>query len=305
MPIKPENRSRYPANWQTIRDAVRARSRDHCEGSPDFPDCRRPNGWLLNKRTGEVTDDGQIAGTWELDGDKVTKIVLTVAHLGLPSHFPVHFHVTTSAQAHEVVEMVCFAVAPDAEQPEWAHMMHRRSLADFSSGSPAASAGFFIAHSSGCSGIAPRRAIVHQPLSVNPEAIQLTSWRLIAEPLEAARIAAKASASPQIEPADMKRLAASFARTLSEPTFRQAQCFVATGVRTSLPVIGGLLRSQGKSAATDDALALHVASALSTSGAGTRNPHSGGSALFSSALIRASIPRQPSVMTSRNTSTGI
>jgi len=81
MPIKPENRSRYPANWQTIRDAVRARSLDHCEGSPDFPDCRRPNGWLLNKRTGEVTDDGQIARTWELDGDKVTKIVLTVAHL--------------------------------------------------------------------------------------------------------------------------------------------------------------------------------------------------------------------------------
>lgn len=44
MPIKPENRSRYPANWQKIRDAVRARSRDHCEGSPDFPDCRR-GGW--------------------------------------------------------------------------------------------------------------------------------------------------------------------------------------------------------------------------------------------------------------------
>ena len=88
MPIKPENRSRYPANWQSIRDAVRARSRDHCEGSPDFPDCRRPNGWLLNKRTGELTDDGQIAEAWELaDGDKVVKIVLTVAHL---DHQPEH-----------------------------------------------------------------------------------------------------------------------------------------------------------------------------------------------------------------------
>ena len=88
MPIKPENRSRYPANWKAIRDAVRARSGDCCEGSPDFPDCRRPNGWLLNKRTGELTDDGQIAEAWEhADGDKVTKIVLTVGHL---DHQPEH-----------------------------------------------------------------------------------------------------------------------------------------------------------------------------------------------------------------------
>ena len=71
MPIKPENRKRYPSNWPAIREAVRQRSGDCCEGSPDFPDCRRPNGWLLNKRTGELTDDSQIAGTWELDGDKV------------------------------------------------------------------------------------------------------------------------------------------------------------------------------------------------------------------------------------------
>ncbi|MBX3589036.1 MAG: hypothetical protein KF796_20595 [Ramlibacter sp.] len=88
MPIKPENRHRYPANWPEIVDQVRERSGDRCEGSPAFPDCRRPNGWLLNKTTGELTDDGALAEAWELaDGDKVVRIVLTTAHL---DHVPEH-----------------------------------------------------------------------------------------------------------------------------------------------------------------------------------------------------------------------
>ena len=82
MPIKPENRARYPRHWKEIVEQVRERSGNKCEGSPDYPDCRRPNGWLLNKRTGELTDDGVIAEAWELaDGDKVSRIVLTTAHL--------------------------------------------------------------------------------------------------------------------------------------------------------------------------------------------------------------------------------
>jgi glyoxylase-like metal-dependent hydrolase (beta-lactamase superfamily II) len=37
---------------------------------------------LRNKRTGEITKDGMVGETWELaDGDKVTYIVLTIAHL--------------------------------------------------------------------------------------------------------------------------------------------------------------------------------------------------------------------------------
>lgn len=31
MPIKPENRRRYPANWAEIRDRIRARSGNRCE----------------------------------------------------------------------------------------------------------------------------------------------------------------------------------------------------------------------------------------------------------------------------------
>ncbi|MBX3588752.1 MAG: hypothetical protein KF796_19140 [Ramlibacter sp.] len=92
MPIKPENRHRYPANWPEIVDQVRERSGDRCEGSPAFPDCRRPNGWLLNKTTGELTNDGSLAEAWQLaDGDKVVRIVLTTAHL---DHVPEHCDLT-------------------------------------------------------------------------------------------------------------------------------------------------------------------------------------------------------------------
>lgn len=62
MPIKPENRARYPKNWKQIADAIRARGNNCCEGSPNFyPDCRAENG-----KPHPVTG---------------SKVVLTVAHL--------------------------------------------------------------------------------------------------------------------------------------------------------------------------------------------------------------------------------
>jgi hypothetical protein len=44
MPIKPENRARYPSDWRSIVAAVRERSGNRCEGSPDYPNCRAENG---------------------------------------------------------------------------------------------------------------------------------------------------------------------------------------------------------------------------------------------------------------------
>lgn len=45
VPIKPENRARYPTDWPEIVEQVRERSGDCCEGSPGFyPDCRARNG---------------------------------------------------------------------------------------------------------------------------------------------------------------------------------------------------------------------------------------------------------------------
>ena len=61
MPIKPENRSRYPGNWKAIVAAVRERSGDRCEGSPMWPDCRAINGFP-HPETG-------------------SRVVLTTAHL--------------------------------------------------------------------------------------------------------------------------------------------------------------------------------------------------------------------------------
>jgi len=61
MPIKAENRARYPKDWKQIVARIRARSGNMCEGSPAYPDCRVPNGHLH-----PVT---------------ASKVVLTVAHL--------------------------------------------------------------------------------------------------------------------------------------------------------------------------------------------------------------------------------
>lgn len=44
MPIRPENRDRYPREWKTIRAAILARADNRCEGSPLWPDCRAENG---------------------------------------------------------------------------------------------------------------------------------------------------------------------------------------------------------------------------------------------------------------------
>lgn len=61
MPIKPENRARYPKDWKAISLRVRAEAGNRCEGSPAYPDCRARTG-----RPHPVTG---------------SKVVLTVAHL--------------------------------------------------------------------------------------------------------------------------------------------------------------------------------------------------------------------------------
>jgi hypothetical protein len=44
MPIRPENRRRYPPTWKTvIVPAILARAGHCCEGSPRYPDCRAAN----------------------------------------------------------------------------------------------------------------------------------------------------------------------------------------------------------------------------------------------------------------------
>ncbi|MEL6218299.1 MAG: hypothetical protein AAFR79_07510 [Pseudomonadota bacterium] len=61
MPIRAENRARYPANWKQISKEIREAAGNRCEGSPLYPDCRAENG-----KPHPVTG---------------SKVVLTVAHL--------------------------------------------------------------------------------------------------------------------------------------------------------------------------------------------------------------------------------
>jgi len=61
MPIREENRARYPKDWKAISLSVRQSAGNRCEGSPAYPDCRAENG-QPHPETG-------------------SKVVLTVAHL--------------------------------------------------------------------------------------------------------------------------------------------------------------------------------------------------------------------------------
>lgn len=82
MPIKPENRKRYPKDWKAIRQRILERAGFKCEA------CGVPNYALRNNTTGEIDMVGFAAESWALvDGDKVTKVVLTIAHL---DHTPEH-----------------------------------------------------------------------------------------------------------------------------------------------------------------------------------------------------------------------
>ena len=81
MPIKPENRHRYPPDWRAIRLAILDRAENRCER------CGVPNRVWRNHRTDAWTHDAGLAEAWRLDGDRIARIVLTVAHL---DHEPEH-----------------------------------------------------------------------------------------------------------------------------------------------------------------------------------------------------------------------
>jgi hypothetical protein len=83
MPIKPENRHRYPANWPEIRERIRQRSSDRCEWCGIHNHAvgyRKPDGaFVMLGRSPE--DAGMACDAAEADGFKVIRIVLTVAHV--------------------------------------------------------------------------------------------------------------------------------------------------------------------------------------------------------------------------------
>ncbi len=69
MPIKPENKARYPANWKEIRAATLKRAADCCE------QCKVPNHSRIAR------GDGADIDTYQMD-DANVYCVNTGAHLG-------------------------------------------------------------------------------------------------------------------------------------------------------------------------------------------------------------------------------
>lgn len=99
MPIRPENRDRYPANWKELRLQILKRARGCCEW------CAVVNGSRVERdgngawRTGPGDDwsiPGRLPERWRLDMPReyqpteprrLVRIVLTIAHL---DHVPEH-----------------------------------------------------------------------------------------------------------------------------------------------------------------------------------------------------------------------
>lgn len=100
MPIRPENRKRYPADWPEIRERILARAGNKCErcGVKNHAlGGRLPNGgWCEAMPTG----DNGLRNTWPKPGEhaacwvnstrtprtlRIVRIVLTIAHL---DHMP-------------------------------------------------------------------------------------------------------------------------------------------------------------------------------------------------------------------------
>lgn len=88
MPIKPENRGRYPADWPAIRERILARARGRCE----WPGCtatHRTIGFWETDGTFQALPDrlwhagyrpGNVVVTTRGDF-RVLQIILTIAHL--------------------------------------------------------------------------------------------------------------------------------------------------------------------------------------------------------------------------------
>lgn len=240
MPIRPENRARYPKDWKQIRARILERAGNRCEGSPAYPECRAINGYEI--KGSEFGRSGRQC------------VVLTIAHLGRAAHLPVNLHVARSAKAGEVFEIIGLLVRSGPELPEWHHMMHRRALAEFRRMAPAVSAPFFIALPRFFSSRSPRRPVILQPAPVAPEVVRLTDWRLFGPPFEAARIAAEATAFFDVEATDGEFLAAPFAEHLRQAALGSTDGFVATARRASLDAISRLLGSDWKNDCADNAL---------------------------------------------------
>jgi hypothetical protein len=79
MPIKPENKGRYPRDWKAISLRIREREGQCCKF------CKAPNYELIYRpdKTSQwvLWPEGMESEALSMDGYKPVKVILTVAHL--------------------------------------------------------------------------------------------------------------------------------------------------------------------------------------------------------------------------------
>jgi 5-methylcytosine-specific restriction endonuclease McrA len=77
MPIRPSDRHRYPKDWKSIRKHILERAGNRCEF------CGIENGVIGRRRSNGSFErfEGMEAEVASLEGFRLTRIVLTVAHL--------------------------------------------------------------------------------------------------------------------------------------------------------------------------------------------------------------------------------
>lgn len=77
MPIKKENKKLYPKNWKEIRQRILERAGNKCE----FCGVENYSVGYRNKNGEFIESAGMQQEADELDGEKLFKIILTIAHL--------------------------------------------------------------------------------------------------------------------------------------------------------------------------------------------------------------------------------
>ena len=76
VPIRPEMRSRYPADWKLRSRFVRFyRAKNRCEW------CGVPNGAYRRRGTGDFRMSLEVAAANGWEASEISKVVLTVAHV--------------------------------------------------------------------------------------------------------------------------------------------------------------------------------------------------------------------------------
>lgn len=244
MPIRPENRRRYPPDWRQISDGIRfgrAGSRCECRGECGRAEHRLdPHDGRCQARHGQIAPISQ------------SKVILTVAHLVRVTKLPVQLHVTRATETDKVVELVGGIVSLDAERLEWRQVVHDRALSEFRAGPVANSARFVVAFPSGPTSGAPGGPVVFGA-AAGPVWVVLTSWRLGRPPRESTYVAAESTSATQVVSGDAIGLAAPFTDACSEAPLGAADQLTATGFRASADVIRRLLRGDRNAAGTDRA----------------------------------------------------